>query len=426
MVLMTLGINYQTAPLFIREKMAFADLESKQTISKLWKEGIVSEAILLSTCNRTELYCDAKNSNTLLDVWLERKQLSVEDLEPYLYTYENDVAVRHLLRVASGLDSMVLGEVEILGQIKTAYRLALEAGTLGKRLDRLFQFTFAVAKQVRSETGIGINPISVASLAVKLADRIFSNMKEATVLLVGAGDLIRLALMHINNLKVKKILLANRSGQQSYALANEYLTDNTSIEVLSLENIPDHLAAADIVMTGTSSVLPILGKGMVERALKTRKHRPIYMVDLGVPRDIEPEVGDLQDIYLYNIDDLQCIAAENLSLRKSAAIVAENIIAEETEQFMGWLRSQNAFQTVKTLKQKYKSVSDHIMDRSLQQLKLGKSPEIILQHALDSLTNRLLHEPIQRLRQAGFSEETELLYYTQQLFGLKNETVDTN
>lgn len=426
MVLMAVGLNYQSAPLTLREKLVFGEQESRHLVSDLCSEGLATEAVLVSTCNRTELYCDTRGAEAALHWLAKRRCLSISDLQPYSYSYAAVLAVRHLLRVASGLDSMVLGEVEILGQIKTAYRVALEAGTLGKYLDRLFQFTFSVAKQVRTQTGIGVNPISIASIAVRLAEHIFSNLSEATVLLIGAGHLIRLSIEHLKASGVRKILLANRTPAHSHCLAKELATDETHIEILSLDAIPSRLSEADIVMTATSSVLPIVGKGMVERALKIRKHRPMYMVDLAVPRDIEPEVSSLEDVYLYSLDDLQTMANENLCLRRDAAQHAEDIIIEESKQFMGWLRSRTAFATLKSLREKYEASSKQVLSKSLQQLQLGKSPEIVLQHALHTLTNRLLHEPTRRLRQAGVYEESEILFYTRQLFDLKNETIDTH
>jgi glutamyl-tRNA reductase len=427
MVLLALGLNHQTAPLQLREKFSFGLEEADKLVIELQNKGLVNEAILISTCNRTELYGEintetneAHEFSTL--EWLAKyRQLSLNDIQPYSYRYTDLSAVQHLLRVAIGLDSMVLGEVEILGQIKTAYRRALEAGTLGRSLDRLFQFTFSVAKQVRYETGIGVNPVSIARLAVRLANQIFSNLKEATVLLVGAGNLIRLAAFHLQALGQKKILLANRSRERLNPLAALL-----NAEVLSLEDIPHRLHEADIVMTGTTSVLPILGKGMVESALKRRKHRPIYMVDLAVPRDIEPEVGTLEDVYLYNLDDLKNMAEENLRLRQDAALQAEDRISLEAEQFMGWLRSKPAFDLVKSLRQKYQDTQLQILKAALQQLQLGKSPEIVLQHALHGLTNRLLHSPTLRLRQAGMDEDWVLLALTKQLFDLNDENFHTN
>lgn len=417
MVLMALGLNHQTAPIQIREKLAFSELEAREFICDLRQEGIVEEAVLVSTCNRTELYCQTKAKplalSRLIRHGLPYTELSWSEVRPYFYHHLDDMAVKHLFRVVSGLDSMVLGEVEILGQIKTAYRLALNAGTLGRNLDRLFQFSFSVAKQVRTDTEIGVNPLSLAAISVRLADRIFSRLTDATVLLIGAGQLIRSVLLHLQNSGVRKIFLANRSSGDT-----QYLKEKYGVEVMSLQSISDRLSEADIVISGTASELPILGKGMVERALKVRKHRPIYMVDLAVPRDIEPEVGTLEDVYLYNLDDLQKMINQNYHCRKNAAKYAEDIVQQETEQFMGWMRSEKAFSAIGALRKKAERLEADVLEKAFLQLQLGKSPNIVLQHALHSLKNQLLHEPVTRLRQAGFFEENELLYHTQQLFNL--------
>lgn len=419
MILMAVGLN-QTTPLSIREKLVFTEEEAQETTLDLKKKGLAKEIILISTCNRTELYCDNAISQSLIQWLAKYKQLPLNDIQPYIYQHTEISAVKHLFRVASGLDSMVLGEVEILGQLKTAYRLALKSGTLGKSLDRLFQFAFSVAKQVRTKTGIGVNPVSVASIAVRLADRIFRNLQEATVLLIGAGQLIQLALEHLKSTGVRKILIANRNANRTLNIGN-----GVDIEMVGFESIPDRLPEADIVMSATASVLPILGKGMVERALKKRKHRPIYMVDLAVPRDIEPEVGQLADVYLYCLDDLKEMAAENLSLRHSAAVQAEHIIDQEAGQFMQWLRSRSTLATLNALRHKYEELRDDTLKKALQQLQLGKSPEIVVQHALYGLTKRILHDPSRRLRQPDECEE-ELLYHTRKLFDLNDEIIDTN
>lgn len=420
MVLMALGMNYQTAPIGLREKLAFTRPETEALVQDLLKEGIASEAVLISTCNRTELYYEGGVIEEALRWLAKKRSLTWEDLLPYIYHYSDSLAVKHLLRVAIGLDSMVIGEVEILGQIKSAYRTAAIAGSLGRYLDRLFQFTFGVAKQVRKESGIGINPVSIASLAVRLSEKIFSRLTDLTVLLIGAGNLIRITAEHFRAKGVKKILVANRTLAQTLKLKARFET-----EILSLEEIPQRLAEADIVISGTASELPIIGKGMVESALKLRKHRPMYMVDLAIPRDIEPETGNLEDVYLYCIDDLQHLALENRLLRQTAANLAEERIQQEVEQFMGWLRSNTAFKTVQALREKYESTKLQVLSRGLQQLSLGKPPEKVLQEALNGLTNRLLHDPTLKLRQAGFDSDTHILQHTRYLFDLNDETIDT-
>ncbi len=418
MGLMALGLNYQTAPIEIREKLKFADAESVKMVQDLLKEGLANEAILVSTCNRTELYYNGSITDETLHFIANKRSLPCNDLLPYIYTYSDTLAVRHLLRVACGLDSMVVGEVEILGQIKTAYRDALKAGALGRYLDRLFQYTFSLAKQVRRETGIGVNPVSVASLAVRLSGRIFSKLADATVLLIGAGHLIRLTAEHFKAKGVKKLIIANRTLSHSLSFKAK-LGAGVISEVISLDEIPKLLSEIDIVVSGTGSELPIIGKGMVESALKQRKHRPMYMVDLAVPRDIESEVGGLEDVYLYCIDDLKTLALENRTLREHAARFAEEKVKEGAEQFMGWVNAKSAFQTVSSLRKKYEMSKQCVLSKGLQHLQQGKSPEIVLEHALTNLMNRFLHEPTIKLRKAGFEADTSIQQHIRYLFDLK-------
>ncbi|WP_292363503.1 glutamyl-tRNA reductase, partial [Methylophaga sp. UBA1464] len=309
MHLVTYGINHTTAPVAVREKLSFDADKLPLALASLMLNDSVIEAVIVSTCNRTEIYChlDEDYDNSVL-LWLHNfQQQDATALQSYLYHYEGADAVRHLFRVASGLDSLVLGEPQILGQLKTAYTQALNAKALGKSLGRLFQHAFAVAKQVRTDTAIGNSPVSVAFAAVSLAKQIFSNLAESTALLIGAGETIELVARHLFDNGIKRLIIANRTVERAHMLA-------TSVNgyAISLSEIPAHLAEADIVISSTASQLPILGKGTVESALKQRKRRPIFMVDIAVPRDIEAEVGQLEDIYLYTVDDLHDIIEENL------------------------------------------------------------------------------------------------------------------
>ncbi len=418
MALMALGVNFETASLALRETLVFEPAHAAALVKGLLEAGGVREVLLLSTCNRTELYCEGPRGQQAFRWLSNAAEVNVEDILPHMYEYTDEEAVFHLMRVASGLDSMVLGEVEILGQLKAAYHRALNAGTLGKILSKLFQTTFAVAKQVRTQTSIGVNPISIATLFVRLAGRIFSDLREATVLLIGAGDLMRLTGLHLKQMGVKRILIANRTRSNAKILA-----EKLNAEVLRFEDIPLRLKEADVVITGTASILPILGKGMIERALKLRKRRPMLMLDLAVPRDIEPEVSELEDVYLYCIDDLRSLADENRKLRESAVLDAENIILKESKNFMSWMVAQGSLGTLKAFRQKFEIVRETVLDEALRQIKLGKSPEIVIQSALHKLTNRLLHTPTMRLRRAGFSEEKMILTYTKQLFELHDESI---
>lgn len=416
---MALGVNYQTAPIALREKLASQGGGIELLLQDLVDKKTIHEALFLSTCNRTELYCAGTEMLPLMEWLAQEVKLNSTDILPFSYSHVEFSAVQHLMRVACGLNSMVLGEVEILGQLKSAYRKACEVGTVGKRLGRLFQTSFSVAKQVRTETGISVNPVSIASTAVRLAERIFTDLRQATVLLIGAGDLIRLTVIHLKRAGIAKIILANRSDRRRDMLSEEY-----GAESITLSMIPDKLKEADIVIAGTASILPIVGKGMVERALKHRKRKPIFMVDLAMPRDIEPEVGELEDVYLYGLQDLQALVEENRQKRAQSILVAEHIIHTEALYFMQWLRAQSTVGTLKNFREKYETERDQVLKIALRQLQLGRSPEIVVQRAVHAITNRLLHAPTRRLRQAGHLGEEDILKLSRELFELNHETID--
>jgi len=416
MGLMALGINYQSAPIAIRETFTFSHDAASQVVCGLVRDAVAFEAVLLSTCNRTELYCDTVDPLRIFS-WLEgHNKLLNEDVRKYSYSYSDISAVRHIMRVASGLDSMVLGEGEILGQLKTAFGVASQAGTIGKFLGRLFQTTFSVAKMVRTETGVGINPVSLGYAAARLSERIFSDLKEVRVLLIGAGDIIRLTAKHLQRLGVKKWVVANRTLARAELLASQLKG-----VVIEWDMIFDQLPNVDIVITGTGSALPILHKNTVEWALKQRKRRPMFMVDLAVPRDIEPCVAELEDVYLYCIDDLKALVEDNRTARKEAAVMAERIIALKAEQFMGWIKAESAWSTLHAFREKFERVRDQEVEDALKKLRGGQSPEVVLQRLAHGLTGRLLHEPTLKLREAGFEGNQELLALTRDLFELNDE-----
>jgi glutamyl-tRNA reductase len=311
---------------------------------------------------------------------------------------------------------MVLGEPQILGQLKEAYSQSLNASTLGKSLGRLFQHAFAVAKQVRTDTAIGNSPVSVAFAAVSLAKQIFSDLAESTALLIGAGDTIELAARHLHDNGIKRLIIANRTVERAHNLATQ--VDGYAI---SLSEMPAHLAEADIVISSTASQLPILGKGAVERALKQRKRKPIFMVDIAVPRDIEAEVGQLEDIYLYCVDDLKDIIEENLQSRRDAALQAEEIIDTQVDHFLAWLRTQDAVPIIRAIRDNAEDISKHSLERAIKQLGQGMAPELAMAELARSLTNRLLHEPSRQLRQSGFDEDGQLLESARRLFNIKDQ-----
>jgi len=417
MQLVAYGINHNTAPVHIREQLAFNVEVLPAALASLQQCPGVVESIIVSTCNRTEIYCHITDDHedTICDWLHEFHKQTANSLDEYIYSHRDHDAIRHLLRVTCGLDSMVLGEPQILGQIKTAYSQALNANTVGKSLGRLFQHSFTVAKQVRTDTAIGSSPVSVAFAAVSLAKQIFSNLADSTALLIGAGETIELAARHLHDNGVGRIIIANRTIERAHTLAEQ-----VNGFAISLSEMPNHLAEADIVMSSTASQLPILGKGSVERALKQRKRKPIFMVDIAVPRDIEAEVATLEDVYLYCVDDLHDIIEENLQSRRDAALQAEEIIDSQVEHFIGWLRTQDAVPVIKAIRERAESESNHLLEKSLKQLDQGVPADQVLNDLARTLTKKLLHEPSRQLRQSGFNTDNNLIEAARSLFNIKD------
>ncbi len=408
MPLFTLGINHTTAPIEVRERVAISEQNLSLALKKLIGVPQVDEAAIISTCNRTELYCEVNELNKgkegVLN-WLNSfHNLSSTDTEPYLYDHLNESVVRHIFRVACGLDSMVLGEPQILGQLKSAYQDATQAGTLGRNLNQLFQHSFSVAKKVRTNTAIGANPVSIASAAVSLSKQIFGDLSQNSALLIGAGETIELVTEHLKSAGIGSITVANRSIERAQKIA-----DRVNGQGVNFSFVNEVLPRSEIVITATASTLPILGKGLVERALKERKHKPIFMVDLAVPRDIEPEVAKLSDIYLYTVDDLQNVIELNLQSRQEAATQAEEIIDIEVEKFSSWLRSQGVVHTVRTFREKAEAYRDEILEKAHKMLEQGKSTDEVLQYLAYTLTNKLTHEPTEALNLAGKEGNNDLI-----------------
>lgn len=416
MTLLALGINHKTAPVDIRERVAFTPEKIPVALRELRATNSVSEVAILSTCNRTELYCGVEGDDTrVLREWFSAfHELKLDEVEPYFYAHPDRLAVRHILRVASGLDSLVLGEPQILGQMKQAYSTATQAGTVGQLLNRLFQHTFTVAKQVRTDTAIGASPVSVAFAAVSLSRQIFSDLSRHTALLIGAGETIELVARHLHENGIGRIIVANRTVEKAHNLASEL-----GGYAIALSEIPDHLAEADMVISSTASQLPILGKGAVETALKQRKHRPMLLVDIAVPRDIESQVGELEDVFLYTVDDLQEIIQEGLRSRQEAAQQAEEIIDTQVVHFMSWLRSLSAVDSIRDYRQNAETMRDEVLRHAMRQLKAGRDMDFVLNELARQLTNKLIHAPCQNMRQAGYDGHTELLDAARELFNIK-------
>ena len=415
MAFIALGINHKTASVDVRERVAFTPEQLVEALQQLCLRTASREAAILSTCNRSELYLehDSLAADAVLAWLAEFHQLSLDDLRTCAYVHQDDAAVRHMMRVASGLDSMVLGEPQILGQMKSAYAVAREAGTLGPLLGRLFQATFSTAKQVRTDTAIGENPVSVAFAAVSLAKQIFSDLHNSQALLIGAGETITLVARHLYEQGVKRIVVANRTLERASSLAEQF-----GAHAVLLSDIPETLVSSDIVISSTASQLPILGKGAVESALKRRKHKPIFMVDIAVPRDIEPQVGKLDDVYLYTVDDLHEVIAENLKSRQGAAQVAEELVSAGAEDFMLRLRELAAVDVLRAYRQQAERLRDEELTKALRLLARGASTEEAMAQLARGLTNKLLHAPSVQLKKLSADGRIDALAVAQELFAL--------
>lgn len=414
MTLIALGINHNTASVELREKLAFSSSEVEEALVSARNANIVSEMSILSTCNRTELYCRAQGSVENVLTWLaELKDVDIDSLMSVHYCHQNIHAARHMMTVASGLDSLVLGEPQILGQMKSAYAVSREYNALGSVLFDAFHQVFSVAKRVRSETAIGENPVSVAYAAVSLAQQIFSDLKEDTALLIGAGETIELVARHLAESGIKHMIVANRT------LGNaETLADEVGAEAILLSDIPQRLVEADIVISSTASQLPLLGKGAVEYALKKRKHKPMFMVDIAVPRDIESQVGELSDVFLYTVDDLKDVIDENMRSRQKAAEIAREIIDEGVKKFEREQRALLSTDTIKLFRQQITDISAREVTKTLKQLENGISPEDAVQQLARNLTNKFLHEPTSQVKKDSADGRNDLLLSLKKLFGL--------
>ncbi|MCU0950892.1 MAG: glutamyl-tRNA reductase [Burkholderiaceae bacterium] len=410
MQLLTLGLNHQTAPLALRERLAFVPTEVGSTIAQMRSNlstrdaGRLTEAAIVSTCNRTELYCAVEEpetaSHALAEFLATSKQLDGAELRRATYVLPQANAVRHAFRVASGLDSMVLGEPQILGQMKQAEKLSREAGGMGLLLNHLFQRTFAVAKEVRSTTEIGTQSVSMAAAAVRVAERIFGSLADSHVLFVGAGEMIELTATHFAARHPKSITVANRTEDRALALAGRLQG-----KAMRLAELPENLSKFDIVVSCTASTLPIIGLGMVERALKARRHRPMFIVDLAVPRDVEPEVARLDDVYVYTVDDLGEIVRTGTETRQAAVAQAEAIIESRVRDFEGWLKTRATVPVIQGLRARADELRALELDRARKRLAAGESPEAVLEHLATALTNKFLHAPVSALHQTAAADD---------------------
>ncbi|WP_193016510.1 MULTISPECIES: glutamyl-tRNA reductase [Gammaproteobacteria] len=417
MTLLALGINHKTAPVALREKVSFSPDTMGDALNNLLQQPAVRGGVVLSTCNRTELYLsmeDKENSHEQLIRWLcQYHQIEPNELQSSIYWHQDNQAVSHLMRVASGLDSLVLGEPQILGQVKKAFADSQNYDSLSSELERLFQKSFSVAKRVRTETQIGANAVSVAFAACTLARQIFESLSSLTILLVGAGETIELVARHLREHQVKKIIIANRTKERAQRLASE-----VDAEVITLSEIDECLAQADIVISSTASPLPIIGKGMVERALKKRRNQPMLLVDIAVPRDIEQDVEKLNNVYLYSVDDLEAIIQHNREQRQAAAVQAEHIVQQESGQFMDWLRAQGAVGAIREYRDSAETLRAEMTEKAITLIQNGADAEKVIQQLSHQLMNRLIHTPTKSLQQAASDGDIERLNLLRESLGI--------
>lgn len=415
MSLLALGLNHHTAPVAVRERAVIDENKLEDALQNLQRVDEVKEAAIVSTCNRTEIYCGMHENNAApVSKWMhEFLDISDEQILPHLFTRTDKGAVQHLMRVCSGLDSMILGEPQILGQMKQAYRDANNIGTVGTELSQLFQSAFSVAKQVRTDTQIGSSPVSVAFAAVTLAKQIFADLSQHKALMIGAGETITLATRHLHSNGIGHICIANRTLSRAQALA-----DTVNADAIELAQLTQALEHADIIISSTGAPLPILGKGAIETAMRARRYRPLLVVDIAVPRDVESQVGDIDGVYLYTVDDLNNVVDEGRQHRQAAADQAEEIIQHQVELFMQKMRAAGANDTIRSYRDHVQSTQAQLLEKSRKQLSAGQDPELVLQQLAHSLSNKLMHAPTKNMREAAAQGDVDLLLAAKTLFDL--------
>jgi glutamyl-tRNA reductase len=417
MPLQILGLNHNTAPVEIREQVAYAGDEVPRALARLVALDGVNEAVLLSTCNRTEFYVIGDNSSRdQLKEWLHDDRSLGDGFAESLFTMDDEDAIRHIFRVACGLDSMVLGEPQILGQLKDAFRYAQQADSLGSDLSRLFQHTFAVAKKIRTDTEIGASPVSVASAAVNLAQQFFAGFKKHTALLVGAGVTIELVAKHLVSREIGRLFIANRSIERAQDLAGQF-----GGFALPLSEIEGTLPEADILITSTAATEPIVSTAQIAAAIKARKHRPIFACDIAVPRDIEASAGDLNDFYLYTIDDLDKVILQGQGNREAAAVEAHRLLDDEIRRYAAIERSKQVAPIIAELRDSHEAVRKQVAKNARKRMARGESAEDAIEFATASLMKKILHKPSVALRKAGEASDIELIESARKLFDLDND-----
>ncbi len=422
MPLFAIGLNHDSAPVAIRESLAFNADTLGEALQDAKNETGADEVAILSTCNRTEIYIRLPHTDPEVVIgWLTRRQrVELHRVRPHLYVRRSTDAMRHLMRVSAGLDSLVLGEPQILGQVKDAYHKAASAGSLGAVLERLFQHAFSVAKQVRTDTDIGSNPISVAFAAVTMAKQIFDDFHKRTAVLVGAGETIELVARHLTQQGLGRVLVANRNVERAKRLAEAH-----DGEAMSLNDLPRRLHEADVVVSSTGSSLPILGKGTVERAVRSRRHKPMFMLDLAVPRDIEPEAGEMDDVYLYTVDDLRDVVAENMRSRQEAAAQAEAIVDQQVRHYLEWRRARDAGEAIRTFRDRAHSYARATRAQAERQLARGDDPHEVIEWLTHTLTRRLIHAPTVGLRAAAATGDRTRIQHALETLAIEQQVAET-
>ncbi len=411
MPLYALGVNHRTAGAAMRERLVLPAEQKPQALSSLLTQQAVNEAVVLSTCNRTEIYLYADGQQDF-SYWLaDFFAIPLDELNGTTYQYQDEGAVQHLMRVASGLDSMVLGEPQVLGQIKEAYQLAKNHGSVGRQLTHLFPAVFSVSKEVRTSTAIGAHPVSMAYAVVHLAKRIFTDLSQCRVLLVGAGEMIQLVATHLHGSGVRQLMVANRTPERGSAMARAL-----GAQLITIGEIPQHLPVVDILISATASSLPIIGKGMVERSFKKSKHRPLFMADLAMPRDIEPEVAEIDDVYLFHLDDLQTVLEESRDSRKQAATQAETMVELSVQHYMGQLRVFESAGIIRQFREQVTSLRDAKLAEAMAELQRGGCAATIMARLAHDLSNAIVHAPTKQLRKAAYDGDAKLLSLAKDLF----------
>ncbi|MDA9272072.1 glutamyl-tRNA reductase [bacterium] len=417
MVFVACGLNHKTAPLTIREKIALPNTMQDALLRELVGLPAVNEAAILSTCNRTEIYCDTDDPNCIVP-WIAREhQLPPESIMPYFYQHHGNHGIKHTLRVASGLDSMMLGEPQILGQMKQAYQQACKNGTIKNSLRHVFQYIFSASKRIRHHSGIGNNPVSVAFAAVQLIGQLFPNYPSLTVFIIGSGETASLVAKYLHKQGVHRFMVASRTLENAERLAAEFKG-----QALAINDIAQHLSLADVVISATTCPLPFISKNLVQHALDQRQHNPMFFLDLAVPRDIEADVAELENVHLYNIDDLQNKIEQGMNERRSAAIAAEQLIENELENYIRWHRSLRAKDLICNYRNQMQDLAQHELQRAMQQLSKGQSQHHVLTEFSARLVNKLTHSPTVGLRQAAWDDREELLDLAHYLFNVSVTT----